>query len=128
MRDIVEKWMLECLGCCYSLLRIESEHPHHQVYCLLRGVRYQLAEWGGNEFGECETHSRSKLVTFGPLCLSRTSKNGTSFIDLVSLIVTWEKRPEHIQLSHHGTTCEYVDRGIIVCGPEENFRGPIPPG
>lgn len=114
----VEVGVLQSLGGGDAFLRVENHHFHHQVNSLLGGVGYQLLQGGRHKFGERKTNFGSKLVPLRPLDLSWTAKDCTSFVDLISFIVAWEKRSHQVELSHDGSSSKDIDRGVIVGAPE----------
>lgn len=90
-RETFKVRVFESLDWCDAFLRVEDHHFVHEIDGVLTRIRYQLVERCGHELREREVDLGCKLVTFGPLGLGWTTEHGTSLVNLVSLVVAWEK-------------------------------------
>ena len=102
--------MLDSLGRCEPLLRVEGHHLVHEVDGLLASVGNELAERRRDELRKGETYLGGKLIALRPLGLSRAAQDGTCLVDLVRFVVAREERPHEVELGHNRSHGEDVNR------------------
>ncbi len=122
----LEKGVLQGLAGGRPAAGVKLEQVRQEAERLVARARQELPQRGGHERRVPELHLRRQLEALGPRLRRRRAEHGADLVHLVRLARAREQGTEGEELRHDAPARPGVDGRVVVRGPHQDLRRPVP--